>query len=42
MSDQYRIIEYPLILLFCIIGVIFLVLSSDLICNTYLLNYEVT
>jgi NADH-ubiquinone oxidoreductase chain 2 len=31
MSDQYRIIEYPLILLFCIMGVIFLVLSSDLI-----------
>jgi NADH-ubiquinone oxidoreductase chain 2 len=31
MSDQYRIIEYPLILLFCIIGVIFLVLSTDLI-----------
>jgi NADH-ubiquinone oxidoreductase chain 2 len=31
MSDQYRIIEYPLILLFCIIGVIFLLLSSDLI-----------
>ena len=31
MSDQYRIIEYPLILLFCIMGVIFLILSSDLI-----------
>jgi len=31
MTDQYRIIEYPLILLFCIMGVIFLVLSSDLI-----------
>jgi NADH-ubiquinone oxidoreductase chain 2 len=31
MSDQYRIIEYPLILLFSIIGVIFLILSSDLI-----------
>jgi NADH-ubiquinone oxidoreductase chain 2 len=31
MSDQYRIIEYPLILLFCIIGVIFLLLSSDLV-----------
>jgi NADH-ubiquinone oxidoreductase chain 2 len=31
MSDQYRIIEYPLILLFCIMGVTFLILSSDLI-----------
>jgi NADH-ubiquinone oxidoreductase chain 2 len=31
MSDQYRIIEYPLILLFCIVGGIFLILSSDLI-----------
>jgi len=42
MSDQYRIIEYPLILLFCIMGVIFLVLSSDLISVFfYLLNYRV-
>ena len=31
MTDQYRIIEYPLILLFCIMGVVFLILSSDLI-----------
>jgi NADH-ubiquinone oxidoreductase chain 2 len=31
MSDQYRIIEYPLILLFCIVGGTFLILSSDLI-----------
>jgi NADH-ubiquinone oxidoreductase chain 2 len=31
MSDQYRITEYPLIILFCITGSIFLILSSDLI-----------
>src|ERR1700712_1367639 len=31
MSEQYRIIEYPLIILFCIIGAIFLMLSFDII-----------
>jgi NADH-ubiquinone oxidoreductase chain 2 len=31
MSEQYRIIEYPLIILFCIIGAIFLISSFDII-----------
>jgi NADH-ubiquinone oxidoreductase chain 2 len=31
MSEQYRIIEYPLIILFCIIGAIFLITSFDII-----------
>jgi NADH-ubiquinone oxidoreductase chain 2 len=31
MSEQYRIIEYPLIILFCIIGAIFLMSSFDII-----------
>jgi NADH-ubiquinone oxidoreductase chain 2 len=31
MSDQYRIIEYPLIILFCLTGVIFLISSSDIV-----------
>jgi NADH-ubiquinone oxidoreductase chain 2 len=31
MSEQYRIIEYPLIILFCIIGAIFLMLSFDIV-----------
>jgi len=31
MNEHYRIMEYPLILLFCIIGTIFLMLSFDII-----------
>jgi NADH-ubiquinone oxidoreductase chain 2 len=31
MSDQYRIIEYPLIILFCLTGAIFLISSSDIV-----------
>src|ERR1700722_4506869 len=31
MSEQYRIIEYPLIILFCIIGAVFLISSFDII-----------
>jgi NADH-ubiquinone oxidoreductase chain 2 len=31
MSEQYRIIEYPMIILFCIIGAIFLISSFDII-----------
>src|SRR5208337_692109 len=31
MSEQYRIIEYPLIILFCIIGAVFLMSSFDII-----------
>src|SRR5271170_1279367 len=31
MGEQFKIIEYPLILLFIIIGAIFLVSSSDLV-----------
>lgn len=31
MSDQYRIIEYPLIILFSLTGAIFLISSSDLV-----------
>jgi len=31
MSEQYRIMEYPLILLFIIIGAVFLISSSDII-----------
>jgi NADH-ubiquinone oxidoreductase chain 2 len=31
MSEQYRIIEYPLIILFCIVGAIFLMSSFDII-----------
>jgi NADH-ubiquinone oxidoreductase chain 2 len=31
MSEQYRIIEYPLIILFVVIGGVFLMSSSDLI-----------
>ena len=31
MSDQYKIIEYPLILLFIIAGAVFLISSSDII-----------
>jgi len=31
MTEQYRIIEYPLIILFCIIGAIFLISSFDII-----------
>ena len=31
MSEQFRIIEYPLIILFCIIGAIFLISSFDII-----------
>jgi NADH-ubiquinone oxidoreductase chain 2 len=31
MSEQYRLIEYPLIILFCISGAIFLLSSSDII-----------
>jgi len=31
MADQFRIIEYPLIILFCLTGAIFLMSSSDII-----------
>jgi NADH-ubiquinone oxidoreductase chain 2 len=31
MSEQYRIIEYPLIILFCVIGAIFLMVSFDIV-----------
>lgn len=31
MSEQFRIIEYPLIILFCISGAIFLMLSFDIV-----------
>jgi NADH-ubiquinone oxidoreductase chain 2 len=31
MADQFRIIEYPLIILFCLQGAIFLMSSSDII-----------
>jgi NADH-ubiquinone oxidoreductase chain 2 len=31
MSEQYRLIEYPLIILFCLSGAIFLLSSSDII-----------
>ena len=31
MSDQYRIIEYPLIILFCLTGVILLISSVDIV-----------
>ena len=31
MSEQYRIIEYPLIILFCIIGTVFLMSSFDIV-----------
>jgi NADH-ubiquinone oxidoreductase chain 2 len=31
MADQYRIIEYPLIILFCLTGAIFLMASSDIV-----------
>jgi len=31
MSEQYRIIEYPMIILFCITGAIFLISSFDII-----------
>ena len=31
MSEQYRIIEYPLIILFCIVGAVFLISSFDII-----------
>src|SRR5271156_1728953 len=31
MSEQYRIVEYPLIILFCIVGAIFLMSSFDII-----------
>jgi NADH-ubiquinone oxidoreductase chain 2 len=31
MSDQYRIIEYPLIVMFCLIGAIFLMSSYDIV-----------
>src|ERR1700753_2362395 len=31
MSEQYRIIEYPLIILFCLSGAIFLISSADII-----------
>jgi NADH-ubiquinone oxidoreductase chain 2 len=31
MSEQYRIIEYPLIILFCIVGAILLISSFDII-----------
>jgi NADH-ubiquinone oxidoreductase chain 2 len=31
MADQYRIIEYPLIILFCLTGAIFLMSSSDVV-----------
>ena len=31
MADQFRIIEYPLIILFCLTGAIFLISSSDII-----------
>jgi NADH-ubiquinone oxidoreductase chain 2 len=31
MADQYRIIEYPLIILFCLTGAVFLMSSSDIV-----------
>src|ERR1700733_7729012 len=31
MTDQFRIIEYPLIILFCLTGAVFLMSSSDII-----------
>jgi NADH-ubiquinone oxidoreductase chain 2 len=31
MSDQYRIIEYPLIVMFCLTGAIFLMSSYDIV-----------
>jgi NADH-ubiquinone oxidoreductase chain 2 len=31
MSEQYRLIEYPLLILFCLSGAIFLLSSSDII-----------
>src|ERR1700744_1282439 len=31
MNEHYRIMEYPLLLLFCITGTIFLMLSFDII-----------
>ena len=31
MADQFRIIEYPLIILFCLTGAVFLMSSSDII-----------